>query len=259
MLFYDHAIKEKKRIKKELQSINAKLRYLPKENFYCSRNGNYYKWYKTTGKTKTYIPRSEQKVAEKYAIKQYLTELKKELLREEIAIDKYFKFHQKSPIKSKNILNHPEFQKLLAPYFKTKNKIITNWLNEAFENNPQNPENLSHKTIAGIYVRSKSESFIVEALYTKQIPFKYECKLKIGSTIYYPDFTIMHPKTHKLYYWEHCGRADDPQYMTKTYSKFQVYTSQNIFPKDNLIFTFETQNHPFDLEQARKIVDEYFL
>lgn len=259
MNFYTHALAESKRIKKELRSINAKLRHLPKGTFYCSRNNNYYKWYQSIDGIQSYIPRNQLPVAEKYATKQYLAELKKELEREYKAIQKYLSSHQKNPIKSQNILNHPEYQKLLKPYFKTQDRLINNWLSEPYKSNPQNPENLIHKTIAGIYVRSKSEAFIVEALYLNKIPFKYECEVQIGSAIYYPDFSIMHPKTHQIYYWEHCGRADDAQYMQKTFSKFQLYSSRNIIPRDNFIISFETQEHPFDLEQALKIVDEYFL
>ena len=78
-----------------------------------------------------------------------------------------------------------------------------------YEKNPKYPEHLIHKTVSGIYVRSKSESMIALQLYTEKIPFRYECALQLGETTLYPDFTILHPKTGEIFYWEHFGMMDE--------------------------------------------------
>ena len=54
----------------------------------------------------------------------------------------------------------PEYQELLAPYFIPISKELNNWVNEPYEKNDKNPENLVHKGSTGIFVRSKSEAII---------------------------------------------------------------------------------------------------
>lgn len=115
----------------------------------------------------------------------------------------------------------------------------------AFEQNPQNKENLIHKASSGNWVRSKSEAIIDMVLYTNHIPFRYECKLQLGRVTLYPDFTIRHPRTGKLYYWEHFGMMDDETYLKKTCSKIQTYARNGIYPSINLIATFETKEQPW--------------
>ena len=76
---------------------------------------------------------------------------------------------------------------------------------------------------------------------------------------FYPDFTIRHPKTGEIIYWEHFGLMDDPSYYQKTFSKLQLYASYGIIPSINLITTYETQEHPLSADIVEKIVKHYFL
>ena len=100
---------------------------------------------------------------------------------------------------------------------------------------------------------------IASYLYTKKIPFRYECALRCGETVFYPDFTIRHPKTGQLFYWEHFGLMDDVDYSKKAYSKLQTYTSHGIIPTIQLITTYETKEHPLSIEAVEEIVNYYFL
>lgn len=258
MTIYEQALETQKKIKEELRCISKELRTLPKENFYCSRSGKYYKWYLSDNNESTYIPKKNRELAVKGARKRYLTERQQELFSELDAIKSYLKNHTSSS-KSESILTHPEYQKLLSSYYLPLSQELLNWCNAEYERSTEKPENLKFPAASGINVRSKSETFIVMALCNHQIPFRYECALKFGLTTYYPDFTIRHPKTGETVYWEHCGLIDDPKYMRRTYSKIQDYASHGIYETINLITTFETKDHPFTLEKANKIVEEYFL
>jgi len=100
---------------------------------------------------------------------------------------------------------------------------------------------------------------IATFLYTNGIPFRYECALELNTSIIYPDFTIRHPHTGKIYYWEHFGRMDDPIYYKNTYSKLLLYTSNNIIPSIQLITTYETQTNPLTIDTIEKTINEYFL
>lgn len=75
----------------------------------------------------------------------------------------------------------------------------------------------------------------------------------------YPDFTIRHPKTGRLFYWEHFGLMNQLTYRKSTCSKLQLYISNGIIPNIQLITTYETQEEPLDPETVEKIVEHYFL
>ena len=92
-----------------------------------------------------------------------------------------------------------------------------------------------------------------------KIPFRYECSLTLNETTLFPDFTIKHPKTEKIYYWEHFGLMDNPSYVQNTYSKLHLYTSNGIIPNIHLITTYETKDYPIDVDTISKIIAHYFL
>ena len=121
------------------------------------------------------------------------------------------------------------------------------------------PEHLKHKASSGNMVRSKSEVLIDHILTTNKIPFRYECALELDGTILYPDFTILHPRTNKIYYWEHFGMMDKEFYNKNVGSKLQTYISHGIIPSIDLITTYETDIHPLDISGLEMIVQEYFL
>lgn len=251
---------ERKRLQKQFDSIQSQLKKLPDGKLICARNENRYKWYHSDGKTKTYIPKKQRKYAEKLAVKKYLTELSGEIQNEIKAIDSYLHIHNSNPRKSQQLLTDSRgYQELLSPYFKPCSEELEIWKNSPYEHNTKYPEHLIHKTSFGNLVRSKSEALIDALLYTNNIPFRYECALHLGDTTLYPDFTILHPETGKIYYWEHFGRMDDPAYSKNVYPKLQLYNSYGIIPSIQLITTFETKENPLSSEVIEKIIEHYFL
>lgn len=128
-----------------------------------------------------------------------------------------------------------------------------------YQKNMKYPEQLTHRTPSGNIVRSKSEEMIDMCLYTNRIPYRYECALELGEVTLFPDFTILHPETGKLYYWEHFGQADDPAYCRQIFSKLQLYALHGMIPSINLITTYETKENPLNSENIEKIISHYFL
>lgn len=74
----------------------------------------------------------------------------------------------------------------------------------------------------------------------------------------YPDFTVRHPITGERMYWEHFGRMDDPEYREGACKKIKLYCDNGIIPSISLIATFETSDHPLDVERVEKIIKEFF-
>jgi len=111
------------------------------------------------------------------------------------------------------------------------------------------PEGRTHITSRGLRVRSKSEVLIAEKLYEYGIDFRYEEVLKIGKYTFVPDFTVRR-RDGKVFYWEHCGRTSDEEYMTRHRRKMELYEIAGIVPWDNLIVTYDDEEGNINIAAA---------
>ena len=153
------------------------------------------------------------------------------------------------------------YYELLQGYF-AKEKLpvsVQKWCAEAYETNTSHPEHLIHTTLAGHKVRSKSEVIIANLLYTNHIPYRYEAALSLPEFTVYPDFTILHPATNQIFYWEHFGMMDKSTYCDAACNKLKSYCYNGIFPSMQLITTYETGKVPIRSEQVQQIITQYFL
>lgn len=219
-MIYNRMLEERNRLEKEIHSLEQQIIALPPGNLFFSHNGKYLKWYQSNGHNPLYIPKNNRQLAEQLAKKKYLSMKQNELIQERDAINLYLKHHN-----SNNVL----------------------------------AEQLNQPTISGHLVRSKSEALIDTILYKNKIPFRYEAGLSLGDTTFYPDFTIRHPLTGEIYYWEHFGMMDNPDYAKKAYSKLQRYSSYGITQDINLITTFETKEAPLNPEWVENLVKYHFM
>lgn len=255
---YEKMCLESRRLDEQINSLHSQIESLPEGKIICTPNGKGYKWYRSDGHKSVYIPKSERKLAEQLAVKKYLQQIEVDCIQEKQAIDFYLRHHNTSKAEGL-LINKLGYQELLSPYFKPHSQEISDWMNASFEQNPKYPENKIHKTSSGNMVRSKSEVLIDMVLYTHKIPFRYECELQLGEFRVYPDFTIMHPKTGKIIYWEHFGKMDDPKYNRNVGDRIQTYVNNGIVPSIDLIVTYETSFHPLSVDEVEKMVKEYFL
>lgn len=257
---HDLIKKEYQKLLNQLQDIETRLRCSPEGNLVISHEAAYSKWYHRLASEKYYIPKANRQLAEKLAAKKYLSLLREELLLEKKALEAYLRLHPAEPTYDKiQRTASPEFLKLLAPHFKPLSSELSEWASAAFDTNLGNPEHLIHKTSSGIYVRSKSEALIATLLSAQQIPFRYECALRLGQTILYPDFTIRHPQTGSFYYWEHFGMMEHDGYCRNIGSKLQLYCTHDIIPGVNLLLSFESMKHPLDTSMVQDMIHRFFL
>ena len=250
---------ESQRLDEQINSLLSQISCFPEGKLICAKDRNHtYKWYRSDGHQLVYIPKKERKLAEQLAVKRYLSLQLQDLENEKRAIDFYLRHH--NPSKAEEMLNtKSEYQTLLSSHFKPKSEQISEWVNSDFESNPKFPEQKIHKTSSGVLVRSKSETLIERALFVNKVPFRYECALQIGSVTIYPDFTIMHPVTGEVFYWEHFGMMDNSRYARNAGEKIQLYLTHGIIPTINLITTYETLKQPLSYKEVEKIVFENFL
>lgn len=251
---------EKLRLSRLIQDLEMKISQLPNGKLICTNHQGYIRWYVSDGHSKTYIKKKNRPFAEQLALKKLLKQQQQELLQEQVSLDMYLRHHQVLDENHEHFLaSLPSFQSLLKPLFPESPESLLSWLNEPFESNPRFSDQLIHRSINGIMVRSKSESLIASALYRANIPFRYECLLVLDGHSFYPDFTILHPKTHEIYYYEHFGMMDQSAYASQACSKIQLYAMHDIIPGVNLLTTYETLEHPLDSELVERMIEFYFL
>ena len=259
-MIYERMLDERRQIEEKIKELQQMLQQFPEGKIFCAKNGKYYKWYLTDGKTQTYLPKKKRKLAEKLAAKKYLSLLLEDFIHEKRAIDFYLRHHNSKGSNAEQLLlRTPEYKDLLLPYFKPISQELYEWSTSPYDSNTKYPEQLTHKTFSGSYVRSKSEVLIDMVLRNYKIPFRYEAVLQLGDTAIYPDFTIRHPQNGKFFYWEHFGLMDDKNYVQNMHFKLKLYTSHGIIPSIQLITTFETKDIPLTVEVIEKIVKHYFL
>ena len=221
-MLYDKILAEYKRLNQELEKIDHQLSILPEGNSFCVHDGNRRKWFQSAKPKPQYLTLKQRPLAEQLACRKYLLSRRNDLLHEKTAIDFYLRHHHTDYGKSEQLLTDYDYKELLSPYFSPLSEELKLWANSSYERSNKYPEKLIHKTSSGICVRSKSEAMIDMLLYTNKIPFRYECALNLDGITIYPDFTIRHPQTGQIYYWEHFGLIDIPFYQNKYIAKILV-------------------------------------
>ena len=251
--------KESVRLDAEIVLLTKEIEKYPPGDFSVHKNGKYVKWVIKYNDKLEYLKKNEWKLAKLLAKKKHLNIRLNMAIRERRAIEYYLRHHDKDAIrKEQEFLNSDLYKPLSPSTYVPLKKQLENWMKEPYEQNSSYPEKLIHDTIGGHKVRSKSEALIVSYLVHHLIPYRYECKLYINDVYVYPDFTIRHPITGEIYYWEHFGRLDDPKYLEKFITKMKLYISAGILPGKNLIITTETRKIPLTYTEVEKMIKQYF-
>lgn len=232
---------------------------MPEGHISISHSGNNYKWFYSTDNYTRYLKKCEFKLARKLAIKKYL-KLKSAVIKSQIKVlSKSNAILDKPQERLAKLLSDPAYIELLSDYLKQNTLEATYWMEADYPKSKSYPEVLTHPTVGGIMVRSKSESMIAIALAENNIPFRYENLLSIDNITIAPDFTILHPITNKIYYWEHFGLLDNEAYLENFAAKIKTYAKANIILGDNLIATFETSENPLSYNTISNIIEQYLI
>lgn len=244
---------------KQLNKLQAAYKKMPEQNLRIHKNGRYTKWYIEDGEETRYLSKAHRSEAKQLAQKCMLgfeiEELKHQRRLKIISLN-----HEKNIMtkRRQQYYNNSDFISLVGEKFAPLNAKLRNWQNEDYPRSDAYPEHLNIKTFKGDLVRSKSEESIANALYLKRIPYRYENIIFLEDIEFAPDFTIRHPETGEIIYWEHFGRMDDPEYAQKTFHKLQVYSRNGLILGKNFIATFETKDNPLTDEMVEKMIQLYF-
>lgn len=245
------------RIENQISEIDSVLSELPEGRLICARNGKYYKWFVNCKRKQAYIPKECKELAEQLAYKRYLEDLRLDLKDELRNLQFQIKIEGRK-YRHIELLKKDGFYELLQKQIGLSDELKA-WQEESYVKNPYYENELKIKVHDDLFVRSKSEAMIAMMLIQYKIPFRYECEMHVSNKSIYPDFTILHPKTKKIVYWEHFGMTDNYKYCRDNYNKLMDYFSQDVWLGDNLILTSETRNRPLDYETIENRIKEFFL
>lgn len=223
------------------------------EHYHCYKDAN------TNKLKREYIGVENIELAKALAQKTYLNELSKTIKpRLDLLLKLNDNFNNINITDS--FQNLSDYRKtLLDPVIPIRSHIINNWLNIPYISKPFYPDSKNIITNKGEKVRSKTEKILADLFYSKNIPYKYECPLKINNITIYPDFTFINPNTNEEIYWEHFGMIDVPEYAVKMMKKIILYETNNLRNGDKLIITMESSNHNLDYEWVNCLIDTYLI
>lgn len=258
-MLYQELFRKKKILEQQIQKLTQTLESYPPGHLVCVRNGKYIKNIHVQDGIRTHIPKKNQDFAETLAAKKYLSAQLEDLQHEQKAVDSFLKHYQNYTPKIQQLIENPAYCESILSAFKPLSEELAEWEREPYSKNSFHPEQLRHACLSGHIVRSKSEVLIDQALFAHRIPFRYECELRFDELTIYPDFTIRHPETGQIFYWEHFGLMDLPSYSQNAFQKLQIYSLHGCIPSINLITSYETKDNPLTTETIEQLIQQYFL
>jgi hypothetical protein len=214
---------------------------------------------KSEPRKETYLSRKkDSKLVTSLCSKLYYTELI-QVLAQEIQLLRSFlsSFDPQKKIRCIKVLPE-DLQGCVNLIVKTSEQICREWESESFEASTYPFDQELLRTKKGELVRNRAECLIANTLFDLNIPYRYECAVKLadGGNVY-PDFTILHPKTFEIFYLEFFGKMDDPSYAISAFSRIRRYANSPIFPK--LIMIFDHRDAPFNTNTLLAVLKNYFL
>ena len=257
----DALIQEKRSALKDAPSGSLEIHAIAKGCQYYE-----VKYSKGGRKHRFYIRKKDQKKAVDLAQKAYNQTILKVAERQMQDIQNLLEKYDSDSLDHVYEQLSPQRKVLVTPIRKPAQEFIAEWMQTTLDCKNPYPIKDGYYSAKGEHMRSKSEVLIANALAEYDIPYKYETELymestsswRYGKTIY-PDFALLNRRTGRLYFWEHFGMMDDPEYLNKVLSKIELYEENGIYLGINLICTFESHDHPFNTQVMTNKIQKYLL
>ena len=247
-------------LNRRIEELKRSVSSYPEGNLWITQRGKYFSCeFKPENGPARYLSKKDQAFARDLAYKKYLEYLIEDLEASREAILNYQTMFPGGAGKaSEYLLENKGVWKLLKDCFPIENAPLAAWANRPPATSAPYQEKRIIECLSGHVVRSKSEALIDTTLFTEQTAFRYEDPLTLGNETIHPDFTIRHPQTGDVIYWDHFGMMDDPKYIRRAGHTLELYALNGYVPFQNLIVTFETDDKPLDAAQINMIMDYFF-
>ncbi|MBQ9421463.1 MAG: hypothetical protein IJU30_06890 [Lachnospiraceae bacterium] len=257
----DYLKKRKTYLENKIESLESNLTNAPEGRLACAKSNGNLRWYVSDSTCKpakyTYLNKSNYPLIRSLILRDMNQARLKDLNDELTIVNAYIDtLDSPSGAYRRLVETRPHYLHFLGESNPPLNERIQAWLAEEY---PYNPERKNYTVVAdnGLMVLSKSEALIIRLFIEHNIPFRYECPVEVFETIYYPDFTIMHPRTGQILLWEHFGLMERDYYAAKNAKKVADYRKLGYFPFRNFLMTFEYSDMPFDITTADDLIIRY--
>ena len=235
------------------------MKTAPKEKLRSRKKGSHYQYYLEKNKKRTYIPKKNIETARKIAQRDYYQKLLPGLLKNLKAMQHFSKEYNTTSLEQSYTNLSAARKQLVEPIFIDDETYATQWQTKNYERKKDPPDG-SFITQKDEVVRSKSEIIIANLLNSRKVPYHYEYPLQLSNgNIIYPDFFCLNKRTRQEFYWEHCGKMDDPIYTTSITQRIADYSKTRIIPGKNLILTFESARTPLETKAIVRLIETYLL
>lgn len=224
----------------------------------------YYKDRSSQGLNMEYLGKNKTDEIKRLEEKNYYSKLLRILKKEEMIMLEILHLLEEKPDYESVFFDIPENKRhLITPYQekleRIKDEKLLEWHNRVLRKKSTGFEK-AYITNNGETVRSKSEVIIADRLLFAGVPYYYESPLLIGNIqTWHPDFKILNKRTGEVYWWEHFGLMDDPEYCASCESKLEIFADNGIFYGKNLIITMESSLHSLNTVFVDSLIKEYLL
>lgn len=257
-------LQRKKELEKTITRANFILQYPVDGRLEVNVNRNHYRYYLISNQdmkqdriARKYI--NDIHTAKQIADYDYARQVTKIATHELSKLEKLIAVYQKNTAEDYYCNLHPGRKALISPLLLDDEEYANRWLSEIQKSYNSYQKKSSIQTENNEIVRSKSEKIIADKLKLLGVPYVYEKPLYLKNVTKYPDFTTLNKRTRRVYYWEHLGKMDNPEYFQDAMDKLALYSKNSIWPGKNLIITYETEKQPIDVKMVEELIREYLL
>ena len=158
---------------------------------------------------------------------------------------------------------HEGKRDFIAPAVESDASYRARWLSQNYVQKQKSEGTRLYPTEKGDLVQSKSEGMQANYLFHHDYAYLYEKRITLndhGRTVYrYPDFTILDPVTRTEVIFEHFGMVDDAEYYQNSFiDKLRLYLENGYVIGETFLFTFETHDRPFTMDQFERVLEARF-
>ncbi|MBQ8925508.1 MAG: hypothetical protein IJ051_04505 [Clostridia bacterium] len=215
------------------------------------------------GAERVYLGKSHSDTIARLAQKEYDQKALRTARKELVAINKILKYCDMAKVEDVLGSCQEEKKKFITPAIESDEAFRIRWLSQKFVQKQKNEGDKLYSTERGDLVQSKSEGIQADYLFHHNYAYLYEKRVKLidhGRVTYrYPDFTILDPVTRQEVIFEHFGMVDQDHYFRNSFiDKLRLYLENGYVIGENLLFTFETQEHPFTIDQFARVLEARF-
>lgn len=221
-------------------------------DYYCvDANGNRF-----------YLNRSREKLIAQLAQKEYDKKALRLVRQELLKLNALQNYYEMPKVEDALEQCLPEKRMYIAPAVVSDEDFRQAWLAQNYEKKQPIGNDHPFPTEKGDKVCSKTEELEADYMFYHSYDYLYEKRLDLVDngrpTWRYPDFTILDPVTREEVIFEHFGMVDKEDYQHNMFDKIRLYEENGYVIGKNFLFTFETAEHPFTMDQFISILEARF-